>query len=376
MQINIMKIPVSEPKLWGNEKIYVNDCLDTNWISSGGAYLKSFETSFSKFVNQKYAVAVTNGTAALEVAAYGLNLKKGDEVIVPSFTIVSCAVALIRLGLVPVFVDVEFDTLCLNPNLIESVITKKTKAIMMVHLYGHPADFYSIKKIANAYNLKIIEDSAEAHGSKIDDVICGSMGDVSTFSFYANKLITTGEGGMALTSDVEIYERMNSYKNLCFIEGNRFHHEEIGFNYRMTNIQAAIGLAQLENIDKIIFHKRKIGNYYIKKLSKINDLKLQIEKPNSFSTYWMYCVRLTKCNLKAFKVMKQLKEFGIDTRPFFKGLHLQPALKGLSRSIGDYSVTEDAYNYGFYLPSGMLMTKEKVDYVVSKLKIVLEKLNY
>ncbi len=371
-----MKIQVSEPKFWGNEKLYVNDCLDTNWISSGGKYLEKFENEFCKFTNRKFAVSVSNGTAALEVAAYGIGIESGDEVIMPSFTIISCAAAVIRLGGVPVFVDVEEDTWNIDPDKIESAITENTKAIMMVHIYGHPADYNKIRQIADKYKLKIIEDSAEAHGAKIDGLVCGSLGDVSTFSFYANKLITTGEGGMVLTNDIDIYSRMSAYRNLCFIDGDRFHHEEMGFNYRMTNIQAAIGLGQIENIDKIIKKKRDIGSYYLNKLNQIKGLKLQVERDNCFTTYWMYCVQLKPGEIDAKTVMGLLKKEGIDTRPFFKGLHLQPALNGFSRSSGTFSVTENAYNYGFYLPSGMEMTEVKVDYVVEKLKSVLSSLGY
>lgn len=375
-KINHMKIQVSEPKFWGNEKLYVNDCLDTNWISSGGKYLEQFESAFCKFTNRKFAVSVSNGTAALEVAAYGIGIEPGDEVIMPSFTIISCAAAIIRLGGVPVFVDVEEDTWNINPEKIESAITENTKAIMMVHIYGHPADYNKIREIADKHELKIIEDSAEAHGAKIDDEVCGSLGDVSTFSFYANKLITTGEGGMVLTNDVDIHSRMSAYRNLCFIDGDRFHHEDMGFNYRMTNIQAAIGLGQIEQIDKIIKKKRDIGKYYLNKLNQINGLKLQVERDNCFTTYWMYCVQLKSGEIDAKTVMNLLKKEGIDTRPFFKGLHLQPALNGHSRSVGAFPVTENAYNYGFYLPSGMEMTEDKVDYVVEKLKSVLITLGY
>lgn len=371
-----MKIPVSEPKFWGNEKKYVNDCLETNWISSNGKYINQFEEHMCSYNDRKYGVAVTNGTAAIEVAAYGIGIEPGDEVIIPSFTIISCANAIIRLGGVPVFIDIEDKTWNIDTTLIESAITSKTKAIMMVHIYGHPASYFEIKKIAEKYNLLIIEDAAEAQGSKINSKLCGSLGDVSTFSFYANKLITTGEGGMVLTDDYSTYNRMKSYKNLSFIDNDRFHHEELGFNYRMTNIQAAIGLGQIEKIEEIIHFKRKIGDLYKKKLSEIPNLRFHREHENSFLVYWMYCIQLTKNNLNAKIVMAQLEKEGIGCRPFFKGLHLQPALKNLAISKGSFKNTEDAYNYGFYLPSGMQMNEEKVNYVVSVLKKTLQKLSY
>ena len=247
-------IPVNEPLLDGNEKKYINECIDTGWISSEGPFVERFEKSFAEYNSRKYGIAVSNGTAALEIAVAALGLSVGDEVILPTFTIISCANAIIKAGAVPVPVDSCADTWNMNVDLIEEKITEKTKAIMAVHIYGLPVDMDPVLELAGKYNLKIIEDAAEAIGLDYKDRKCGSFGDVSTFSFYPNKHITTGEGGMILTDDEDVYGACREYRNLCFQPGKRrFVHEKIGWNYRITNIQAALGLAQLEGMGLLLY---------------------------------------------------------------------------------------------------------------------------
>jgi perosamine synthetase len=369
-------IPVNNVDLSGNEKKYVNECIDTGWISSEGPFVERFENAFAGYIGKKFGIAVTNGTSALEVALFAIGVKEGDEIILPSFTIISCATAILRLGGVPVFVDIEEDTWNINVSLIEAKITNRTKAIMPVHIYGHPVDMDPLLALAEKYSLFVVEDAAEVHGAEYKGRKCGSMGHVSSFSFYANKLVTTGEGGMVLTDDEDFYERALSYRNLCFINSERFHHTELGYNFRMTNIQAAIGLAQVERLDDIVAKKRELGAYYVDKLKKIPGLKLQIEKEWAKSVYWMYCIQLDpSLGLTAKDVMSKLREVGIGTRPFFKGLHTQPALEKQGFDLsGSFPVTEESYEYGLYLPSGLGLTFFDIDTVCSELqKIILNK---
>ena len=367
---------VNDVDLSGNEKKYLQECIDTGWISSDGAFVKRFENEFGSYIGKKYAIAVTNGTSALEVALFAAGVKEGDEVILPSFTIISCAVAIIRLGAKPVLVDIEADTWSMNISQIEAKITSKTKVILPVHIYGHPVDMDPIVALADKYQLKVIEDAAEVHGAEYKGKKCGSLGDLSCFSFYANKLITTGEGGMVLTDSKEMFEKASAYRNLCFIKGDRFHHEELGYNFRMTNLQAAVGVAQLERIDEIVSKKRKIGKYYTERLSKISGLKLQIEQPWAKTVYWMYCIQLEpSLGIDAKIMSERLKEKGIDSRPFFKGLHTQPALQThLDLNNEKFPVTDESYRYGLYLPSGLNLTEEIVDGVCDSVEAIITSL--
>ena len=245
-------IPVNMPLLNGNERKYLNECIDSGWISSEGLFVKKFEDEFAKLVNKKYAISVTSGSSALEAAISALDLKKGDEVILPTFTIISCVNPLIRLGIVPVFIDSNVDTWNMDVSQIEDKITSKTKAIMAVHIFGLPVDMDPLIKLAKEYGLLIIEDAAQAIGLEYKGRPCGSFGDISTFSFYSNKLITSGEGGMIVTDNEELAERCRSLRNLCFQPAKRFVHDEIGWNFRMTNLQAAVGLAQLEQLSESV----------------------------------------------------------------------------------------------------------------------------
>lgn len=366
-------IPVNEPLFLGNEKKYLCECIDTGWISSDGPFVKKFEAEFAKYIGMNYGVSASNGTASLEMALYALGVKETDEIIMPSFTIISCALAAIRLGAKPVLIDIESENWNIDVSQIEKKITSKTKVIMPVHIYGHPVDMDPIIKIAEKYNLKILEDAAEVHGAEYKNKKCGSLGDVSSFSFYANKIISCGEGGMVLCKNEKAAELARSYRNLCFKPEKRFWHTELGYNFRMTNLQAAVGLAQFEKIGEYIKIKRKFGQYYISKLKEIQELKLQTEKEWAKTVYWMYAVELdSKLGIPADIVMKKLKTAGVDTRPFFTGLHSQPVLREFGLFDNEfYPVTENASKYGFYLPSGLALKKEQIDYVCDSLKKII-----
>lgn len=375
-------IPVSEPLFKGNEKKYLNQCIDDAWISSEGAFVKEFEEKFSSYLGLKYGVAICNGTAALETALYGIGVKKDDEVIMPSFTIISCAIAAIRLGAKPVLVDIEPETWTLDVSQIESKITDKTKAIMPVHIYGHPVDMDPVFELAARYNLKIVEDAAEVHGAEYLSkakgnkwLKCGSMGDVAAFSFYANKIITTGEGGMVVTDDPVIAERAASYRNLCFKPEKRFYHTELGYNFRMSNLQAAIGVAQLERIEELISIKRTLGKYYRQRLSSIPSVRFQVEKPYARSVYWMYSIELDEASgIDAETMMAKLNEKGIDSRPFFMGLHAQPVLQEMGLFKNEkYPHTERAYKQGLYLPSGLALTEPQIDIVCNAIDEIIRR---
>ena len=367
-------ILVNEPKLDGNEKKYINECIDTGWISSEGPFVTRFEENFAEYIGHTDGIAVCNGTAALEVALFAANVKEGDEVILPSFTIISCVAAILRLKAVPVLVDCDSDTWCMDTNLIEEKITDKTKVIMPVHIYGHAVDMDPVMELASKHNLIVIEDAAEVHGAEYKGNKLGSIGHLSTFSFYPNKLITTGEGGMVLTSDKTMAERARSYRNLCFKPEDRFLHTELGYNFRMTNLQAALGVAQLERIDEVVEFKREMGQYYISKLKEIKGIKTQIEKNWAKQVYWMYCIELDpSLGIDAKYVMNKLREKKIGNRPFFRGMHDQPVFNNMGLFVGEkYPVTDNAYKYGLYLPSGMTITKEQIDTVVTELKSIIE----
>jgi perosamine synthetase len=373
-------IPVNEPLFSGREKELLMECIDTGWVSSDGPFVKEFEERFSEYIGVDHGVAVCNGTAAIETALYAMGVGEGDEVIMPTFTIVSCAVAALRLGAKPVLVDIEPETWCMDVRQIESKITGKTKAIMPVHIYGHPVEMAPVMELAEQYSLIVVEDAAEAHGAEYlhngNWKKCGSMGRVSAFSFYANKIITTGEGGMVLTKDEDIAERARLYRNLCFVPGRRFYHEEIGYNFRMTNLQAALGVAQVERTDDLVAIKRRLGERYRKCLSDISGVRFQIEKPWARTVYWMYSIELDESiGIDAETMMGELKKRGIGTRPFFLGLHEQPAFQNMGLFKDEqYPVAERAFRQGLYLPSGLALKDEQLDEVCAAVRdIVLKK---
>ena len=364
-------IPVNEPLIGAREKELVMQCLDTGWISSEGPFVNQFEEKLSKKVNRKYAIACSNGSAALDIAVAALKIGPGDEVILPSFTIISCANAIVRAGAKPVVVDADAENWNMRTDLIEEKITPNTVAIMMVHIYGLPVDVDPILDIAKKHNLAVIEDAAEIIGGKYKDKPCGSFGTISTFSFYPNKHITTGEGRMVLTNDFSLAERCKMLRNLCFQKEKRFVHEEIGWNYRMTNIQAALGLAQLENLENNIRKKVKIGETYNKYFSGLSSIRLPLRKTTYASNiYWVYGILLETKLGKAEKFMKSLSDLGIGNRPFFYPINKQPVLMklGFFNDIQNRLCSEELYEQGFYIPSGLTLNEEKIHYVATQLK--------
>lgn len=369
-------LSVNEPLLNGREKELLIQCVETGWISSDGPFVKQFEADFSRYLGATHGVAVCNGTAALETALYAAGVKPGDEVIMPSFTIISCALAAIRVGAKPIFVDVESDTWNIDVSQIESRITPNTRVIMAVHMYGHPVDMDPVLAIARRHGLIVLEDAAQVHGAEYKGKKCGSIGHLSSFSFYANKILTTGEGGMVVTSDEAMAERASSYRNLCFQSDRRFYHTELGYNFRMTNLQAAIGVAQLERLDEFVAKKRHFGEYYRHRLGEIRGIKTQVEKEWAKTVYWMYCIELDETTgLTAKDMMMALAERQIMTRPFFLGMHEQPILRklGLVREDEHYPVTERIARQGLYLPSGMTLEESDVDYVTEAVSEIMHK---
>ena len=364
-------IPVCEPMFVGNEKNYVDECLDTNWISSRGRFIEEFEKGLSGFLGVKEGVACCNGTTALHLAVRALGIGEGDEVILPTFTMAACVNAVLFVGASPVFVDADKETWCMDCGKIEEKITKKTRAIMAVHIYGHPSDMDVVMEVAQKHNLFVIEDAAEAHGAEYKGKKCGSIGDVGCFSFYANKIIMTGEGGMVVCNDSKIAEKMRSLRNMCFGEGaQRYLHTDLGFNYRMTNVQAAIGVGQIEKVEELVEARRKNALLYAKYLD-IPGLILPVEKDYAKNVYWMYGIVLDDSVKKSKEqVMEELKEKGIDTRSFFVPLHKQPYLQKMLGSES-YPVAEWLGERGLYLPSSSSLTEEDVKQVCEAVKEVL-----
>ncbi len=360
-------IPVNEPLLDGKELEYVTECVKTGWISSAGKFINEFEEKWAAYCGMKHGVAVCNGTVALELAVEVLNLPHGSEIILPSFTIISCAQAITKAGCVPVVVDCEPDTWCMDVNQVQDAITSKTRAIMPVHIYGHPVDMDPVVELAEKHGLIVIEDAAEAHGAEYKGRKCGGLGHISCFSFFANKIVTTGEGGMVLTSDDRLAGKLRSYRNLCFQAKQRFLHEEIGHNYRFTNIQAAIGLAQLEKVEVFVDRKRAMAAKYNDGLSGL-PVRVPVERPWAKNVYWMYGIVLDeKTGLDAKEFAAHLRSAGVETRPFFLGIHEQPVFEkmGLFKDVS-LPVTHRLARQGLYLPSGQAITDEQIDYAVEK----------
>ena len=365
-------IPVNRPIFIGNESKYIMDCIKSGYVSSEGVYVKKFEKKFAHYIGKKYAISVSNGTAALQIAYDSLGLKKDSEVILPAFTIISCIMPVIRSGGKPILVDVDRKTWNLDIKLLEKKITSKTKCIIAPHMYGLPIDMAPLKKIAKKKKIFIIEDAAEVLGLKYKNRQCGSFGDISTFSFYANKHITTGEGGMIVTDSPKLAEKCRLYRNLYFNTERRFKHYELGWNSRFTNIQAAVGLGQLETINKFIKKKRIIGKKYKK---EILDNK-NFDKPlaasfGSENIYWVYGLVLkNKLENKLKKIMKILKENNIDTRNFFYPLNKQPVLNKIGMFKNEkYPNAEYIAENGFYIPSGLgtsLSEQNRVIKIINK----------
>ena len=359
-------IPVNTPLLNGNEEKYLLECIRTGWISSEGPFIKKFEDNFAAYVNRQHGIAVANGSAALDIAVKVLNLNEGDEVIMPTFTIISPAQSVVNAGLIPVLVDSDPDTWNMDVSTIESKITKKTKAIIVVHIYGLPVDMDPVLELCKKYNLFLIEDAAEMHGQNYKGKPCGSFGTISIFSFYPNKHITTGEGGMIVCDDEKIAAHCRKLRNLAFEpDGRRFIHHEIGWNYRMTNMQAALGLAQLEKINEHIQKKRHIGRRYQLGLSTLKDYQLpKASTEYAENIYWVYAL-LAKSEAHCNETVKRLSEAKIGTRPFFWCMHEQPVFAKMGLFINEkYPVAEKLARNGFYLPSGLGLSDEQIDTVI------------
>lgn len=365
-------IPVNVPKIFSNEKKFVNHALNTNWISSEGSFVKKFEKKFSEFNKRKYGVAVSNGTAALEIAIKSLNLKKGSEVLIPAFSIISTANAVIKNHLKPILIDCDLDTWNMNINETLNKITKKTKAILITHIYGLPVDLERILKIAKKKRIFIIEDAAEVIGLKYKNKICGSFGDISTFSFYANKHITTGEGGMICTNNKKFFKKCKSLRNLSFSNSyfDRYNHDDISWNYRMTNLQAALGCGQLKKINWIIKRKREIGNLYYSKLKNNKNFILQKNKTSySKNIYWVFGILLKKkSKFSRDDIMKKLRKLNIDTRPFFLSMNKQKIFRKLKifKKV-KMPNSENLSKNGFYLPSGLGIKNTEINYITKSL---------
>ncbi|MGB4335534.1 MAG: DegT/DnrJ/EryC1/StrS family aminotransferase [Chromatiaceae bacterium] len=368
-------IPVNEPLLDGNEKAYLAECIDTGWISSEGPFVARFEQAFATRVGRRHGIAVTNGSAALDAAVAALRLGPGDEVILPTFTIISCAAAIVRAGAIPVIVDCDPRTWNLDTDQIAARITPRTRAILPVHIYGLPMDMDPVLALAARHGLAIIEDAAEAIGQTYRGRPCGSFGDLSTFSFYPNKHITTGEGGMIVTDDDHLAERCRSLRNLCFQPGKRFVHAELGWNLRMTNLQAALGLAQLEQLDRNLARKVAIGRRYDALLADIPGLQLPLPRTDfADNLYWVYGVVLDDAvAFDAEEAMRRLGRLGIGTRPFFWPMHEQPVLRemGLCGEVA-CPVAERIARRGFYLPSGVGLTEGQQERVAGGMRELFE----
>jgi perosamine synthetase len=367
-----MNIPVCEPTQWGNEKKYVKKCMDSNWISSKGEFIEKFEAAFARKVGAKYGVGVLNGTVALHLALAALDIGPGDEVISPTFTMIATPNSIRYTGAKPVLVDSELKTWNIDVSKIEEKITKRTKAIMPVHTYGHPCDMDAIMKIAMKHGLYVVEDAAEAHGAIYKGRKIGSIGNAACFSFYANKIITTGEGGMVTTNDKKLAEKMQLLKNHAFSHERHFWHQLLGFNYRMTNIQAAIGLAQTENFEKLANKRIENALLYNSLLKEIGEITLPPSTKGIKNVYWMYGILLKNWSKVTRDTLRyELASRGIETRTFFIPIHRQPVYKGWFK--GNYLNSECLCTNGLYLPSSTSLTEKQIRYVAGTIKEIFSK---
>lgn len=359
------KIPVYQPSLVGNEKKYVKECLDSTWISSKGKFVSQFENDFSSYINVARATTVSNGTVALHLALQSLGIGPGDEVIVPTLTYIASVNAIAMVGATPVFVDSFADSWNIDFNQIPNKITSKTKAVMIVHLYGLPCAMKEIVGICRDKGLFLIEDAAEAFGSRYFSQHVGTFGDISTFSFFGNKTITTGEGGMVVSNNIEIIERAAYLKSQSVSSSREYWHDEIGYNYRMTNICAAIGLAQLEKADQIIAKKRTLAQWYKDGLKDL-PVEFQIDNKDIFNSFWMVSI-LAQNEQVRDRIRGGLKGSGIETRPLFYPAHTMPIFK----SDESFPIAESLSKRGINLPSFPDLTKEEVLYICEEIKKIL-----
>ena len=365
-------IPVNTPLLKGNELKYLTECIETSWISSEGPFIHKFERQFSSYINRRHGIAVSSGSAALDIAVRALGIGKGDEVIMPTFTIISPAQSVINAGAIPILVDCDPLTWNMDVSQIEAKITANTKAIIVVHIYGLPIDMNPILALAKNYHLKVIEDAAEVHGQTYKGKRCGSFGDITTFSFYANKNITCGEGGMLLTNDDALAAQCKKLRNLAFeTNGKRFVHEELGWNYRMTNMQAAVGIAQLEQIEEFLNIKKTMGSFYQQELSFLKEKGFQLPLQSTSyaeNVYWVFGIVCPTEDIYVDLLM-YLQKNQIGTRPFFWCMHEQPVFNRLGLFKNEsYPIAEKLARKGFYLPSGLGLATDELAYIVKIIK--------
>ncbi len=363
-------IPVNTPLITRESKELVSKALSEGWISSAGPYVEHFEAQFAKYLGVKHAISVNTGTAALHIALLAAGIGVGDEVIVPAFTMAATWMAVMYTGAQPIFVDVDPIIFTLNPRLVESAITKRTKALMPVHIYGHPCDMDPIIAIAKQHQLLVIEDSAEAHGATYKGKLVGSIGHINAFSFYANKIITTGEGGMVTTDDDQLAARARSLKDLAHSQDKRFIHNHLGYNYRMTSMQAALGSGQLKHIEEFITHKLHMANLYAQGLAGIPGLTLPATRDWATHVYWMYAILIDQAKFGMSKdaLRAKLLERGVDTRDFFYPPRAQPVLQRAKLTGGSYPVTETIAEQGCYLPSGLALSDQQIQTVIDTLR--------
>ena len=370
-------IPVNKPLITKEDISYLNKSISKGWISSEGPEVKKFEKDFSNFIGHKYSVAVSSGTAALEIAIKSLKLKKGDEVIIPNFTIISNAIAVLKENLNIKLIDCNIKDWNMNISEVKKKITKKTKAIIATHIYNFPLRVDILKKICNKNKIILIEDAAEAIGQKLNNKLCGSFGDISIFSFYANKQITTGEGGMITTNNKKLFERSKSLRNLCFGKKDRFNHEDIGWNYRMTNLQASLGVSQLKRIKSIVHKRHLVGKEYFQRLKYNKNIYIPETSRNyAKNIYWVIAFVITNKNLNidAKKMMKKLITYGIQTRPFFWPMHKQKIFKEKYKinTSGNYKNSEYISKYGLYLPSSLDIKSNQIKFICDKVNSILK----
>jgi perosamine synthetase len=366
-------ISVCQPFLGGRELEYVLEAIRTGWISSSGKYVTAFEDEFSKYCGVRYGIAVCNGTVAIHLSLVALGVGVGDEVIIPNFTMIATATAVVYTGAVPVFVDVDPLTWNIDPARIEEKITVRTKAIMPVSIFGNPCDMDSIREIARRHNLHVIEDAAEAHGAEYKRKKTGALADITAFSFFANKNLTTGEGGMVVTDDQELTDRCRYFKNLCFpITGPRSYiHEDIGFNYRMSNLHAAIGLAQVEKADEYRAMRIRNAKLYKKHLKDVPGVVFQKDTPGGVNVHWMNAIVIdpAKFGCSRDQLIEYLQSKGVESRFLFVGMNRQPCLsKSGCDCAGQYLVTDNLTENGLYLPSASNLTEDDICYICEKIR--------
>ena len=369
-------IPVNKPLVTKEDIKYIKNSISKGWISSEGPEVKRFEKNFSKFIGHKYSVAVSSGTAALEIAIKSLKLKKGDEIIIPNFTIISNAIAVLKENLKIKLVDCNTKDWNMDISEIEKKITKKTRAIIATHIYNFPLRIDILKKICKKNKIILVEDAAEAIGQKLNNKLCGNFGDISIFSFYANKQITTGEGGMITTNNKRLFEESKSLRNLCFGKKDRFNHEDIGWNYRMTNIQASLGVSQLKRIKSIVNKRHEVGKKYFERLKNNPDIYIpETSRSYAKNIYWVIAIVITNKSLKidAKKLMKELMNYGIQTRPFFWPMHKQKIFKKKYKinTKGNYKNSEYISKYGLYLPSSLDIKTSQINFICDKVNLIL-----